>query len=635
MSAGERAVATPYGAWPSPITASSLVEGVVTPSELVVDGDDVWWSESRPSEQGRVALVRWRDGATTEPLGAEVNVRTRVHEYGGGAWWVANEVLYYSDFADSRLWRLDTSQAGATPVALTPEPRTPHALRYADGRPTPDGRWYICVREEHLEGVEATNELVAVATDASGEVRDLVSGMDFYAAPRPSPDGNRLAWLQWAHPNMPWDETELWLGELRDGTIVTGRPVAGTAGGESIGQPEWSPDGVLHFVADRSGWSNLYSVGPDGRTPRVEGPFEIGEPHWVFGAARYAFAPDGSVVAALGRPNGDVLFFDGGDQVVSGWTEVSAVRVTASGTTVAIAGNHRMAPVVSVVEDPPRLLSEPHLHGLPPEFLAPPELVTFPTADHTGDHTGEAHALFYRPANPSAVGIAGTRPPLLVLAHGGPTGRARRVLSLALRYWTSRGWAVADVDYRGSAGYGRAYRQALAGQWGIVDVEDCVAVARYLADRGDVDGGRLAIRGGSAGGYTVLSALTFHDVFTAGASRYGIADLEALVAEGHKFESRYLDGLVAPYPEGRDVYVARSPIHHLDGLRAPMVVLQGADDEVVPASQAEMLVAALRVNGVDHEYLLFEGEGHGFRQAGNIVAALEAEERFFARVFGF
>jgi dipeptidyl aminopeptidase/acylaminoacyl peptidase len=620
----------PYGAWPSPLSAAALVEGVATPTELVVDGPDVWWGESRPSERGRVALVRWRDGSLTEPLGPAVNVRTRVHEYGGGAWWVAGGVVYYSDFADSRLRRLDTNQAAAEVRVLTPEPREPHALRYADGRPTPDGRWYVCVREEHLPGVEATNELVAVATDGSEEVRDLVSGMDFYAAPRVSPDGTRLAWLQWSHPHMPWDETELWLGELRDGTIVSGRPVAGSAGGESIGQPEWSPAGELHFVSDREGFSNLYRIDASGRHALVEGPFEIGEPHWVFGSSRYTFAPDGSVVAALGRPQGDVLFFDATDEVLSGWAEIGAVRVTAAGEVVLLAGNHRMAPAVSVVAEPPRLLSDPHVHGLAPAYLPAPELVEFPT--NGGEH---AFALFYAPAHPGIQGPVGELPPLLVLVHGGPTGRASRVLNLGVRYWTSRGWAVADVDYCGSSGYGRAFRRSLHGRWGLADVADCVAAAQHLAALGRVDGDRLAIKGGSAGGFTVLAALTFHDAFSAGASRYGIADLEALAADTHKFESRYLDGLVAPYPDGRAEYVARSPIHHLEGLRAPMIVLQGAQDEVVPPSQAEQLVAALAANGVEHEYLLFEDEGHGFRRAETIVAALEAEERFFARAFGF
>lgn len=609
--------ALPFGSWPSPITASSIVQGAATITEVVVDGDDVWWAEVRPSEGGRVAVLK-RDpsGAVTEVTPPDANVRTRVHEYGGGAWWVSDGLLVYSDLLDQQLRCI--APDGSARV-LTAEPGS----RFADGRLTPDRRWYVCVRERHADSEpEPVNELVAVAlapaSDEPGEVRVVADGADFYASPRPSPDGTRLAWVQWNHPDMSWDGTELWVADLHDGEVTGARRVAGSRD-ESLQHPAWSAAGELHVVSDRSGWWNLYRVAPDDTLVSVRsGAFDIGGPMWVFGESPYALLDDGSVVIdqdVLGVVSDPTVLRARGDRVVvagpSWQTESQVVEIGPDGT-------------VDVLR-PARDL------GLDPAFFPEPEQITFPT----GDGSEVAHALFYRPANPMVDAPRDERPPLLVLVHGGPTGSARRSLHLPLRYWTSRGIAVVDVDYRGSSGYGRAYRRALDGRWGIADVEDAVAAARHLVDRGDVDGSKLLIRGGSAGGFTVLCALTFHDVFAAGASHYGIADLEALARDTHKFESRYLDRLVAPYPERRDVYVERSPIHHTDRLAAPMIVLQGSEDQVVPPNQAEMLVAALRAKGVPHAYLLFAGEGHGFRRAENIIRALEAELSFYAQMLGF
>lgn len=620
----------PYGSWPSPISARSLVEGVVAVNELVTDGDDVWWSESRPDERGRVAVIRRRGEDVEEITPRDANVRTRVHEYGGGAWWVDRGLLYYVEFADQRLRRLEP---GAEPVLLTPEPPGPASWRYADGRVTPDGAWYVCVREVHHQVpgdaiLEPDNQLVAVATDGSGEIRELVVGADFYASPRPSPDGSLLAWIQWSHPNMPWDGTQLWVGELADGAVVRGRQVAGGPA-ESVSQPEWGPGSDLYFASDRSGRSNLYKLRQDAPDVVAGGDFDVAGPMWVFGQSRYAVTDEDGVIVAMSRPKGDVIVL-ADDTVESGWSTISSVRALSSGGAAYIGANHATEPAAIIHIGEPRYASAPAIHGVAPEFLPPPEPISFPTTD-----AATAHGLYYAPAHSQVTGPDDEKPPLLVLAHGGPTGAARRQLNLGLRYWTSRGWAVVDVDYRGSTGYGRAYMRALDGAWGVADVADCIAAARFLVQRGDVDGSRLAIRGGSAGGFTVLAALTFHDVFAAGASRYGIGDLEALARDTHKFEARYLDGLVGPYPEARDTYVARSPIHHTDQLSAPMILLQGADDEVVPPNQAEMMVDALAAKGLPHAYLLFEGEGHGFRQADTIVAALEAEYAFFAQIFGF
>ena len=621
----------PYGSWPSPITARSLVQGAVGIAELVTDGDDIWWSESRPDEGGRVAIVRRRGDDVTEITPAGANVRTRVHEYGGGAWWVDGGDLYYVEFGDQRLRRLSP---GGEPVLLSAEPPEPGAWRFADGRVTPDGQWYVCVRELHHQvpggaHLEPDNQLVAVATDGSMELRELVLGADFYASPRPSPDGSLVAWVQWNHPNMPWDGTELWVGELEDGAVVRARQVAGGPD-VSIAQPEWSPSSDLYFLSDESGRSNLYKLTEDGPELEIGGDFDIAGPMWVFGLSRYAIDHDGQLIVAMNRPNADMVLLDAKDQVESGWSTVGGIRALPGGGAAYVGATHRTDAAAIVHGDEPLYASTPQVHGVADGFLPAPEAITFPTGDGA-----EAHALYYRPAHPDVEGPAGERPPLLVLAHGGPTGAARRQLQLSLRYWTSRGWGVVDVDYRGSTGYGREYMRALDGAWGIADVEDCIAAAQFLVARGDVDGDRLAIKGGSAGGFTVLAALTFHDVFAAGATRYGIGDLEALARDTHKFEARYLDGLIGPYPEAKDTYVARSPINHTDRLSAPMIVLQGGEDKVVPPNQAEMMVDALSAKGLPHAYVLFPSEGHGFRDGDNVVTALESEYSFFAQIFGF
>ncbi len=663
-----------YGEWPSPVTAASLVQGAAGISEVIADPVRpwlLWWAESRPDEGGRTAVMRCdlrgRGAGEVTPAGA--NVRTRVHEYGGGAWWPFDEVLYYVEFGDQRLWRLDSPGAG--PVPLTAEPPEPRAWRYADGRVTPDGRWCVCVRERHGTGGEPANELVAVAADGSQRVETLWSGADFVMTPRVSPDGLMLAWISWDHPNMPWDVTRLHVHELGDGELGSEVLMLGRRGDRSLCEPGWDPgtggsDPRLLVCSDHDDWWSLYEVDLDNGEllPVVVGGFDVATPPWVFGMQRWA-AADGMVAAVAGRPAGDELAVsqpadaerrrvapDGsrpGMDTADVWS-VAVVDSSMSSLTiardapggaplVAYAGagyaHETEVAAVRIDEDghAERSLVRPARDlGLDPDLLVEPEAITFPTGP---DDSAAAHALYYRPANPACAGPPGERPPLLVMAHGGPTSAARRQIQLGIAYWTSRGIAVVDVDYRGSTGYGRRYRRALDGAWGAADVEDCVAAACFLAGRGDVDPQRLMIRGGSAGGFTVLAALALHDTFAAGASRYGIADLEALAADTHKFESRYLDRLVGPYPEARDVYLARSPIHHLEGFDAPMIVLQGDEDEIVPPAQAEMIVEALEAKGVPVAYLLFEGEQHGFRSADNIVAALEAELAFFGRILGF
>ncbi|MGY1814715.1 dipeptidyl-peptidase 5 [Blastococcus sp. SYSU D00820] len=628
---------TPYGSWPTPITSALVVRAAARLGEVVVDGGDVWWSEVRPGEGGRSALVRRSaDGTVADVLPEPWNARTRVHEYGGGAWTVSGGVLWFTGFADQRLYRL--APGDDAPVAVTPEPEVPAGVRHADLRVLPDGSGVVAVRETHTASgaaAEVRNEVVRVAADGRTEV--LVSGPDFVSDPRPSPDGRSLAWLQWDHPDMPWDAAQLVVRGPDGGETV----VAGGAG-ESVVQPVWDADGGLLFFSDRTDVWALYRWRPGGAVELVaDVGRDMAGPQWVFGASRLALLDGGRLAIACGREGADrlgVVEPSGALREVDlpGWSALRSLSAD-GGAVVCVAAGPAAEPVVLRVPltGEPEVLRPARDLGLDPAWFSRPEHVTFPTED-AGTGIGEAHALVYPPTNPEAAAPEGTLPPLLVVVHGGPTAAAVPVLSLDVQYWTSRGFCVADVDYRGSTGYGRRYREALKGRWGVVDLDDVIACARFLADSGRVDPGRMAIRGGSAGGYTTLAALAMRPgTFSAGASHFGVADLAALAADTHKFESRYLDGLVAPWPAGAEVYAERSPLSHVDALDTPLAVFQGEEDRIVPQEQAEAIVAALRERGVPHAYLLFPGEQHGFRKAENIRAALDGELSFYAQVWGF
>lgn len=625
----------PYGSWRSPIGPAIVAAGGrrLAAPRLAGDGA-VWWGEGRPAEGGRVVLMRRPAGGEPEAVTPDgTNVRTRVHEYGGGAWTlVADDLVLFVDFADQRLYR---QRLGEEPVAITAEPGTPAAWRYADMRLCPDGRTVVCVREIHGEG-EAENQVVALALDGSGEPSVLASGRDFYSFPRVSPDGRRLAWTCWDHPNMPWDGTELWvapLADTADARLVAGGPE------ESIFQPEWDAEGRLHFVSDRDGWWNLFRDEGDAVTRLTSEQAELGHPQWLFDGSTYAFLDDGSVAFIRCERGEERLFvLDPGAERLRDlglpYASFAFPSLSARGTTVAFAAAGPAAETAIVVYDVAgdelevvRSASDEPLDGA---YVSVPRAIEFATG---GGET--AHGFYYPPANPGFEGPADELPPLIVQSHGGPTSHSTPALEREFLFWTSRGIGVVDVNYRGSSGYGRPYRERLRGGWGVVDTDDCIAAARHLARTGEVDGERLAIRGGSAGGYATLCALVFHDDFAAGASYFGVADTETLATDTHKFESRYLDGLIGPYPEEKELYYERSPIHFVERLRAPVILFQGLEDEVVPPSQAETMVAALKRNDIPHAYLAFAGEAHGFRRSETEIRCLEAELYFYGRILGF
>lgn len=626
----------PFGSWSSPISPALVAAAGRSVMEIHVSGDQIYWLEMRPHEDGRYVIMRGSlDSPVVDITPHDFNTRTRVHEYGGGAYIVQGPSIYFSNFADQRVYRLDPDQP---PQPITPEPEIPSGQRYADFQVTNDGRLIICVRERHAEGSEATNEIVVLPSDGSTTPRIIASGRDFFASPRLSPDGQRLAWLTWDHPQMPWDGTELWVGEiLHDGSIHAPHKVAGGTN-ESVFQPEWSPEGVLHFISDPTGWWNLYRHDDGQIAPIAPIEADLGVPQWQFGYSRYTFLSDGRIACAFNQLGQHHLgLIDPGEDVIKPLeTEFSAIywiKSDGDDNLYCVAGNFRQLPAIVCIDAGTRdskVIYAASDHAVDPEYLSIPRAIEFPTE---GELT--AYALFYPPVNPAYSGPPGELPPLLVISHGGPTGAARSYLQLGVQYWTSRGFAVVDVNYGGSAGYGRNYRQRLNGLWGVMDTIDCINAAHYLTGTGEVDSKRLVIRGGSAGGYTTLCALTFHDFFSAGASYFGVADVEALAVDTHKFESRYLDSMIGPYPEMKDLYRARSPIYFTDQLTCPVILFQGLEDVVVPPSQAERMVEALKSKGLPYAYLAFEGEQHGFRKAETIERCLEAELFFYGRIFGF
>ena len=621
----------PFGSWTSGLAAEQLATANVRFGQIAIAGGTIFASEGRPAEGGRNVVVECHANGDCRDLNpTPFDARTRVHEYGGGAFVVAGDgELFFSHDRDQRIYRL---RHGGVPQAVTKG----GALRYADAAiDTSRGR-LIAVREDHSAPREAVNTIVAIDL-VSGDESVLASGHDFFSSPRLSPDGRLLAWLSWDHPRMPWEGSDLWVARIEaEGRLAVPRHVAGGTS-ESIFQPEWSPAGELHFASDRSGWWNLHRE----RGGRVEAlqpmAAEFGEPQWQFAMSMYGFEANGAVVCLYeqgGRSHLARLAADGSGFAVveTPFCSIRELQVGAGFVACFAASEHAVESLVRIdlATHELRVLRRSSDLAFDVDDVSVAEAIEFPT-----EGGGTAHAFYYAPKNPAFRAEPGTLPPLVVISHGGPTGATNAALRPSLQYWTQRGFAIVDVNYGGSAGYGRAYRQRLEGRWGIVDVDDVVHAARFLVARGDVDPERLAIRGASAGGFTTLAALTFRKVFHAGASHFGVSDLEALARDTHKFESRYLDSLIGPYPARADLYRERSPVNFPERLSSALILFQGAEDKAVPPSQAEAMFRVVQAKGLPVAYLLFEGEQHGFRQARHIRRALEAELAFFGRIFGF
>ncbi|MDF1498913.1 MAG: prolyl oligopeptidase family serine peptidase [Anaerolineales bacterium] len=632
-----------YGSWQSPISAEMVARSgtgsSALPREIHIDGDFVYWVELRPQEGGRYVIVEWHPGGTKRTVTPQgFSVQSRVHEYGGGVFCVRNGTIVFINDENQRLHR---QIAGCSPEAITPSPQRRRAVRYADGSFSPDGDWMVWVRERHESGGGIHNEIVLIPADGSSAPRIFIEGHDFFSNPRFSPDGKTLSWLSWDHPHMPWDETELWSAPFNPDTSTLGAPTR-VAGGEStsIFQPEWGPDGLLYFISDRTDWWNLYRQTPAGELENIcPIEAEFGYPQWLFGFTKYTFLASNAILtsykiagqAKLGLINPVERTIHEIDNPFTTF-ENPSMRADNSQTAWFFAGSPGHLPALCrfrMEDGKAEKALDLFDTELDPAQISRPQQIEF--ENRLGS---KSYAFFYPPNNDRFEAPPDQKPPLIVMSHGGPTSSARPHLDLETQYWTSRGYAVADVDYSGSVGYGRAYRDRLKYRMGQVDVDDCIQAARHLVKAGVVDERQLLIRGSSAGGYVTLCALTFYDLFTAGSCYYGIADLEILAQHTHKFEAHYLDTLVGPYPERKDLYVERSPIHHSDDLNCPLILMQGLEDDVVSPEQSAIMVAALDRQGIAHAYLTFENEAHGFKRTETIRTALETEDYFFRYVLG-
>ncbi|RAX49371.1 S9 family peptidase [Arthrobacter sp. AQ5-05] len=637
----------PYGSWPSPISAAQVAAGTTPVGGGGFVGDELWWLEGRPAEGGRLTVLARAaasDAPARELVAAPFNVRSRVNEYGGASWAAVGagdgRKLVFANFRDQRLYLVDAH--GGTPVPLTPDSAGADgdpALRFAEIIQGPAGH-VLAICEDHR--TQLRRYIAAIPLDGSaaadpGALKEVTGSSRFVAAPRLNPSGSRISWISWEHPQMPWDGTELHVADLGDLAAVNDTVLAGSTT-ESVLQPEWLDEDRLVFISDRSGWWNpyLHDLSSSSQRPLCEREEEFAGPLWTVGQSWYkvidantlllTHGTHGSSLATLDVPSGKL------QQLVLPFTRISPTGLR---------GNELLATATSLVEgDGLRLIDldtlavqniSLALKDLPdPDSLPGAEAMEFTAADGS-----RVYAHVYEPRLGNLTGARDELPPFVAFVHGGPTAQAFAQLSLSIAYYTSRGIGVVDVNYGGSTGFGRAYRQRLNGQWGVVDVQDTVAVLEGLAAAGMADPKRLAIEGGSAGGWTVLSALTTTKTFSAGISRYGVSDLVGLVRDTHDFESRYMDSLVGPYPEAAELYAQRAPINHVQDISCPVLLLQGDQDKVVPPAQSRVVADALAANGIPHAYVLYEGEQHGFRRAETIVNALETSLGFYAAVFGF
>lgn len=622
-----------YGSWKSPIVSDLIVSKTTRLLEPTIIGDELYWLEMRPEEQGRYVLVRRDiDGKSYDAIPSNFNARSLVHEYGGGSYVSEFGIVFFINFSDQRIYCIDEDKEIR---AVTP----PTAYRYADLIIDSKNNQLICVREDHTcMKREPVNTLAKVSLHdaADNQISILTQGSDFYSSPRLSPNCTKLAWISWNHPNMPWDGSELWVAELKaDATLGEPTLIAGGTS-ESILQPEWSPNGTLYFISDRSGWWNLYRWCHNHVESVVTMQAEFGAPPWMFGYSTYSFESVNRIIctyqmtginrlASIDPSTGRL------DEIETPFSSISYLRSAAGKTIFVGATPTEFASIIELdlntfKHTVLRSSSSAHIEA---GYVSIPKEIEFSTKNNL-----ESYAFFYPPKNQDYNVFRDERPPLLVISHGGPTAASDIALKLEIQYWTSRGIAILDVNYGGSSGYGREYRKRLEFNWGTVDVNDCINGTLYLIENNLVDKDRIAIRGGSAGGFTTLTALARSNVFKAGASYYGVSDLESLAKETHKFESRYLERLIGPYPQRRDLYQNLSPINNLDDFSCPIIFFQGLEDEIVPPNQTLKMVEALHSRGIPVAYLCFQGEQHGFRSAENIKKALEAELYFYSRVFG-
>jgi dipeptidyl aminopeptidase/acylaminoacyl peptidase len=621
----------PCGSWKSSVTSEMISEGSISFQELCVEGNDIYWLESRPKEQGRVALVHQRSGKEPRDLIPSISIRTRVHEYGGGSFTVHNGLIYFIDSKDQSLYRVRPEGK--------PEPLTEAGnRRFADFAVAPNEKFLFCVCEEHCENGQVINSLVSIGLDGEKRVTTIASGHDFYSSPRISPDGSFLAWITWDHPNMPWDATQLWSARINDHGLLEEIILVAGRTEESVCQPQWSEKGILHFISDRNGWWNLYRWAGHEIDPLCPMKAEFSLPQWVFRRDSYVFVPGEDRILCSYCEKGidhlGILYLGEKRMEPLDLPYTVAKNLCLGQNNLFFFGASPLLPLSLVRLDlsskKSEILRQSFYIELDKESVSIPEEISYASLNNQ-----EGYAFFYPPQNPHFKIPAGELPPLIVKCHGGPTAHAQTALSLETQYWTTRGVGVLDVNYGGSSGYGRSYRKRLEGTWGIVDVQDCINAALHLANTGRADRGRLLIKGGSAGGYTVLCALTFHDVFAAGTSLYGVSDLELLVKDTHKFESHYLDRLIGPYPQQKELYIKRGPIHHIETLNRPVLLLQGSDDPVVPLNQAVSIFRALKKKGTPVALIVFDKEQHGFRMAANIKRALDAELYFYSKILKF
>ncbi|MFN2216504.1 MAG: prolyl oligopeptidase family serine peptidase [Anaerolineales bacterium] len=621
----------PYGSWESPITTDMVASGSIHMEEIHCEDESIYWLENRPLEGGRTVIMQAAKNGDIKNLIPEgFNVRSRVHEYGGGAYTVSAGALYFCNYSDQRIYSI---KPGEEPISISPD----GGKRYADLIVDISRQRLICVCEDHEMDVGIIrNSIISISLEEDHQITELVAGHDFFSNPRISPDGNKLSWLSWDNPNLPWDGSDLWVGSFdQNGRVRNTRHVAGGSN-VSIFQPEWSPGGVLHFISDQNGWWNPFKVQNGTITKLCEKDAEFGLPQWVFGLSAYGFMEETKLVCSINSSGkNELILLD----TIKG--KVTNLDTPYCEHSYLFVQDHKVCFIGSSVKNPAELVQMDIDTGgktiirksgnldLKEGEISIPEAVDFPSDDNL------AHGIFYHPNNSAYHGSEKEIPPLIVMIHGGPTSAATMSLSMKIQYWTSRGIAVLDVNYSGSTGYGTEYRKRLNGQWGVLDVSDCINGAQYLAERDLVDRNRMSISGGSAGGFTTLCALAFHNVFSVGVSRYGVSSLKSLAGDTHKFESHYLESLVGHYDEVEELLEKRSPINYAENIKVPLLLMQGSEDKVVPPIQSESLFHVLEKNRLPVAYVLFEGEQHGFRKAETIKRALEIEYYFYSKFFGF